>query len=83
MIPEELRGMTPLKLPLDAWRDHKKLTKFLGDVEKSVNKQIAGVTKMMDTFTNELMARPTYAETYWNFKLNMKHKHVPGYMEEF
>lgn len=35
----------------------------------------------MDTFSNELLARPTYAETYWNFKLNMKEVHVPGNME--
>ena len=37
---------------------------------------------MMDNFSNELLARPTYAETYWNFKLNMKEVHVPGHMEE-
>jgi hypothetical protein len=36
---------------------------------------------MMDILTSELLSRPTYAETYWNFKLNMAEKHVPGYEE--
>jgi hypothetical protein len=43
MMPEELKTLAPIKLPMDAWRDHKKLTKFLGDIEKTVNKQIIGI----------------------------------------
>jgi hypothetical protein len=38
MMPEELRQATHIKLPLDAWRDHKKLTRYLGDIEKTINK---------------------------------------------
>ena len=38
MYPEELKTASHIKLPMEAWRDHKKLTKFLGDVEKTMNK---------------------------------------------
>jgi hypothetical protein len=61
-----------LTLPNDAWRDHKKLTKFLKAVETSMNNQIKGVTKLMEKFAEELLARPTYSETYFNFRLNVR-----------
>ena len=60
-----------MTLPNDAWRDHRKLTKFLKAVETSMNNQIKGVTKLMENFATELLARPTYSETYFNFRLNV------------
>ena len=42
MVPEIL-ALVPIKLPTDAWRDHKKLTKYLTDVEKTVNKALVGM----------------------------------------
>jgi hypothetical protein len=73
----ELTGLVPLKLPNDAWRDHKKLTKFLGEVEKTMNRQIIGMQKMMDIFSKNIIARPTYHETYFNFRLNVQDVQVP------
>jgi hypothetical protein len=36
-----------------------------------MNNQIKGVTKLMENFATELLARPTYSETYFNFRLNV------------
>ena len=38
-IPE-LDSLNLIKLPNECWRDHKKLTKFLGDVELAVNTMV-------------------------------------------
>ena len=73
----ELTGLIPLKLPNDAWRDHKKLTKFLGEVQTTMNRQIIGMQKMMEVFSANIIARPTYHETYFNFRLNVQDVHVP------
>ena len=83
MVIDELNLLEPIKLPNDAWRDHKKLTKFLGDTERTVNKQIIGMKRLMDTFTNEILARPTYRETYFNFRLNVMPVNIPGNKEEY
>jgi hypothetical protein len=72
LLVDELNLLEPIKLPNDAWRDHKKLTKFLSDCERTVNKQITGMKKLMDTIADEILARPTYSETYFNFRLNCK-----------
>ena len=37
-----------------------------------MNNQIKGVTKLMEKFAEELLARPTYSETYFNFRLNVR-----------
>lgn len=71
MAINDIAQLAPLRLPPDTWRDHKKLTKYLTDVEKTVNNMVRGVKEMMDKFSDELMARPTYAETYFNFRLNV------------
>jgi hypothetical protein len=39
--------------------------------------------KLMESFANEILARPTYSETYFNFRLNTKHVSVPGAAEQF
>ena len=40
---DEIMELEPLKLPDEAWRDHKKLTKFLESIEFIVNKMVTGV----------------------------------------
>ena len=40
---DELIDLQPIKLPNEAWRDHKKLTRFLTEVEATINKIITGV----------------------------------------
>ena len=37
---DDLLELQPVKLPAEAWRDHKKLTRFLADVETTVNKLV-------------------------------------------
>ena len=39
-----------IKLPNECWRDHKKLTRFLQDVESSVNKLVHGNKALMHRF---------------------------------
>ena len=40
---DDILELTPLKLPNEAWRDTKKQSKFLNDVEFTINKIIAGL----------------------------------------
>ena len=40
LIVDDFFEMKPLKLPPDAWKDQKKLTRFLGEVMNYVNKLI-------------------------------------------
>jgi hypothetical protein len=37
---------------------------------------ISGVKVLMDSFSDEIMSRPSYAETYFNFRLNMQTTNV-------
>ena len=46
-IPE-LDSLNMIKLPNECWRDHKKLTRFLSDVELAVNTMV----KMQRTLVN-------------------------------
>ena len=64
-----------LNLPAEAWRDHKKLTKFLKDVTVTVNKLIKGCQEQSKVFAIELINRPTYAEEFQNIRDNV-HKAV-------
>jgi len=77
LVVQELDDLINVKLPNDAWRDHKKLTKYLQDVEYTVNKLLEGSKRMMDVFSNEILARPTYAEQYNNFRINVHKVDVP------
>lgn len=45
---QELDSLSMIKLPNECWRDHKKLTKFLSDVELAVNTMV----KMQRSFVN-------------------------------
>lgn len=40
---DDIIDLQPIKLPNEAWRDHKKLTRFLTEVETTINKIINGV----------------------------------------
>ena len=37
LMVEDFFNLKPLKLPTDAWKDYKKLTKFLGEVQTHLN----------------------------------------------
>ena len=70
-----------MRLPADAIRDSEKLTKFLEDVEITVNRLIKGVKKQTTMTSNELVARPTYAEEFQNIRENV-HKVVLSSLPE-
>ena len=71
LMVEDILDIRPLKLPNDAWKDHKKLTKFLQDVMLTVNRLIKGAQRQTKTTANELVARPTYAEEFANLRENV------------
>jgi hypothetical protein len=64
LLELDLLEIQPVRLPAEAWRDQKKLTKFLTDVEFTLNKIIAGVKEQTRITANELVQRPTYAELF-------------------
>lgn len=63
--------MKPLKLPANAWKDHKKLTRYLADVEDYVNKILRACQIQSRLIATELVARPTYAEEFQNIRNNV------------
>ena len=68
LIVEEFFAINPLKLPANAWKDHKKLTRFLQDVTDYVNKIIRACQIQSRLIATELVARPTYAEEFQNIR---------------
>ena len=75
LIVDEFFDMKPLKLPPDAWKDHKKLTRFLGEVQTYVNKLVKACQIQSRLTATELVARPTYSEEFQNIRDNV-HKAV-------
>ena len=71
MLIAEIDELNVIKLPNECWRDHKKLTRYLTDVETAVNKLIIGTKSIMTRFAEEFHSRPTYVEQYENFRLNV------------
>ena len=67
----EIVDLEPLKLPDEAWRDHKKLTRFLESVEFIVNKMMIGAKEQMRLTAKELVARPSYSEEFANLRDNI------------
>ena len=67
----DLIEIEPLKLPAEAWRDHKKLTRFLESVEACMNKLIGGLKQHSNLVARELLLRPNYAEEYESLRLNI------------
>ena len=64
-------------MPNDAWRDSKKLTRFLTEVETALNKLIEGTSKLTRLTASELVLRPTYVEEFENLRDNMKNQAEP------
>ena len=62
LVIETITNIAPLRLPAECVREQRKLTKFLTDVEKTVNKLIRGAQKQTELTATELAARPTNAE---------------------
>lgn len=58
-------------MPLDVWKDHKKLSKFLHEVHEAVNKMMTACQQQTRLVANELVARPTYAEEFENIRSNI------------
>ena len=69
--------MRPLKLQSDAWKDHKKLTKFLSEVMTYINKIVKGCQLQTRLTASELVSRPTYAEEFQNIRENIHKAVVP------
>ena len=40
LMIQDFFDMKPIKLPADAWKDHKKLTRFLGEVHEYLNRLV-------------------------------------------
>ena len=70
-----------MKLPAECARDHRKLQRFLLEIERTVNKIIRGVQKQTELTATELVARPTYAEEFQNIRENV-HKVVLSTLAE-
>ena len=68
LMVEDFFDLKPLKLPADAWKDHKKLTRFLGEVQTYMNKIIKACQIQTKLTATELVARPTYAEEFENIR---------------
>ena len=58
-------------MPIDVWKDHKKLSKFLYEVHEAVNKILSACQQQTRLVANELVARPTYAEEFENIRSNI------------
>jgi hypothetical protein len=50
MMVEELLNRPKLKFSDNAWRDHKKLSKYLNEVANSINEMNYGLKKLMENF---------------------------------
>ena len=72
---QDFFDMKPIKLPADAWKDHKKLTRFLGEVHEYLNRIVRACQMQTRLMATELVARPTYAEEFQNINGNL-HKAV-------
>lgn len=71
LMVDDILELQPIRLPAEAWRDHKKLTKFLQEVEMTVNKLIEGVQEQTRTTAEEFMSRPTFAEEFVSLRQTM------------
>lgn len=71
---DDIIDLQPIKLPNEAWRDHKKLTRFLTEVETTINKIINGVKQQTKNTAKELVLRPTYAEEFQHLRDNIGHR---------
>ena len=65
---EDFFELKPLKLPADAWKDYKKLTKFLSEVQVQLNLIVKACQIQTRLTATELVARPTYAEEFVNIR---------------
>jgi len=71
LMIQDFFDMKPIKLPADAWKDHKKLTRFLGEVHEYLNRLVRACQMQTRLMATELVARPTYAEEFQNIRGNM------------
>ena len=63
--------MKPLELPSYAYKDQKKLARFINDVHIMMNKLLKACQQQSKLTAVELLARPTYSEEFQNLRSSL------------
>ena len=79
LMVDDFFDIKPLKIPQDAWKDHKKLTRFLTEIQGTINRLVKACQVQSRLTANELVARPTYAEEFQNIRDSVHKAVAPNY----
>ena len=75
LLIQDFFELKELDKPTEAWKDQRKLSKFLYGIHEVVNTLIRACQQQSRLVANELIARPTYAEEFQNIRKDV-HKVV-------